>query len=137
MFNGFAESAVSGGTLGGFLLLAFALLIGHALADYPLQGAFLATGKNRNGDPSDFFGGTSVPKRLWLHALTAHSLIHAGFVWVITGSAALALAEFILHWIIDLIRCDERISYNIDQLFHCLCKLAYAALLASGMRMPF
>lgn len=137
MFNGFVEKAVAAGTLEGFLLIAFALFIGHALADYPLQGAFLASGKNRNGDSSVLFGGSSVPKGLWIHALTAHSLIQAGGVWLITGSVFLALVEFVAHWIIDFVRCDERISFNTDQLLHFLCKVVYAALLVSGMTLPF
>lgn len=137
MINGFSQDMVAAGGLEGFLLLSFAMFIGHALADYPLQGAFLASGKNRNGDASIFFGGSAVPKGLWIHALTAHSLIQAGFVWVITGSAALALAEFIIHWIIDFVRCEEWISFTMDQVLHYLCKVVYAALLVAGVVMPF
>lgn len=136
MFNGFAEKALAAGTLEGFLLVSFALFVGHALADYPLQGAFLASGKNRHGDSSIFFNGSSVPKGLWIHALTAHSLIHAGFVWVITGSAALALAELVIHWIIDFVRCEGWISFTMDQLLHLFCKMSYAALLVAGVVMP-
>ena len=137
MLNEFTDNLVSTGGSGGFLLLCFAMFIGHALADYPLQGSFLAAGKNRNGDCSIFFGDSAVPKGLWIHALTAHSLIHAGAVWVITGSAALGLAELVVHWIIDFIRCDELISYNTDQMLHFLCKIVYAALLIWGVQMPF
>lgn len=137
MFNGFAEKVVTAGTFEGFLLFAFALFIGHALADYPLQGAFLASGKNRNCDCSMFFVGSSVPKGLWIHALTAHSLIHAGAVWLITGSVFLGLVELVVHWLIDFVRCDERISFNTDQLLHYLYKVVYALLLVSGVALPF
>lgn len=137
MLNEFAGNLVATGGVQGFLLLCFALFIGHALADYPLQGAFLASGKNRNGDASIFFSGTEVPKGLWIHALTAHSLIQAGAVWLITGSGLLSLVEFVLHWIIDFIRCDDWISFNMDQMLHFACKVIYAAILVAGVTMPF
>lgn len=137
MFSEFTENLIAAGGVGGFLLLCFAMFIGHALADYPLQGSFLAAGKNRNGDCSIFFGGSAVPKGLWIHALTAHALIHAGAIWVVTGSATLSVAEFFIHWIIDFIRCEDRISFTTDQLLHYSCKIVYAALLVAGIVMPF
>jgi hypothetical protein len=78
-----------------------------------------------------------VPKGLWIHALTAHSFIQAGAVWLITGSGALAFVEFIIHWFIDFIRCDNWISFSTDQLIHYFCKVVYAALLIWGVTMPF
>jgi hypothetical protein len=54
-------------------------LVGHAVADYPLQGDFLA----------------------WTQALAAHALIHAGAVALATGSAALGVPEFACHAAID------------------------------------
>ncbi len=70
----------------------FAMLIGHAIADYPLQGDFLARGKNHR-NPS--------PGMAWWIILPMHSLIHAGAVWAVTGSSALGLAEFAVHCVID------------------------------------
>lgn len=137
MIGEFTENLVEAGGGGGFFLLCFAMFIGHALADYPLQGSFLASCKNRNSDNSIFFGESPVPKGLWIHALTAHSLIHAGAVWVITGSAMLSVIEFVLHWAIDFIRCDGRVSFTTDQLLHFSCKIVYAALLMWGGKMPF
>lgn len=118
-------------------MLTIALLIGHALGDYPLQGAFLSSTKNRNLDSSIFFGNSEVPRGLWIHALTAHSLIQAGMVWVITGSAFLGLAEFVLHWITDFVRCEGWISFNTDQLIHAGCKVLFAAVVCSEIRLPF
>ena len=137
MLNDFTENLVAMGGVGSFLLLCFALFIGHAVTDYPLQGAFLASGKNRNDDSSIFFSDSSVPKGLWIHALTAHSFIQAGAVWLITGSAALALVELTLHLAIDFIRCDNWISFSTDQLLHYFCKVVYAALLIWGVTIPF
>ncbi|MDP4625054.1 MAG: DUF3307 domain-containing protein [Akkermansiaceae bacterium] len=138
MLTEFASAQVAIGGVGGVFLLFFAMAIGHAFADYPLQGTFLAIGKNRHLDSSQLFGGNDAPKDLWIHALSAHSLIHSGFVWAITGSGLLALVEFILHWITDFIRCERWISYSADQGIHFSCKLIYAVVLVwCGEQVPF
>lgn len=51
--------------------LAIALLAGHALADYPLQGDFLSKAKNRTAP---------IPGVPWQQALGAHVVIHGAFV---------------------------------------------------------
>jgi hypothetical protein len=117
----------------GAAALMFALVIGHAVADYPLQGSFLASAKNRHLDPTDLFGETSPPRGLWIHALTAHSLIHAGAVWLVTGSLLLGSVELVLHWLIDFIRCEKKIGYTTDQMLHVACKAAYAVVIAFGL----
>ncbi len=109
-----------------------ALLIGHVLADYPLQGGFLATAKNRHHDASVLFSGESPPRGLWVHALTAHSLVHAAAVWLITGSLALGLIEWVLHWLIDYAKCERWLNFNTDQALHILCKAAYVAAIMLG-----
>ncbi len=102
------------------LTLFLLLIIGHALADYPLQGEFLAKAKNR------FAPVAGVP---WYQALGAHSLIHGGAVGWITGSILLGVLETVSHFVIDDLKCGRRISYNIDQLLHVLCKLLWVLLL--------
>ena len=133
MTSEFADRLIATGGLEGIFFLSLAMIMGHALGDYPLQGAFLASCKNRNTDSSVFFGGSSIPAGLWIHALTAHSLIQAGIVWIISGSAAAAAIELILHWITDFIRCEGWISYTFDQVIHVSCKIAFACLLAYGV----
>ncbi len=113
-------------SLGPWALL-FALIIGHALADYPLQGKFLAIRKNRHIKPLEY--GADVPATIWVYCLSAHSLVHAGAVWVITGSAALGFAEFVLHWAIDFAKCEKWTTFHQDQGLHLLSKLAYVLLL--------
>ncbi len=104
------------------LKLLFALVIGHALADYPLQGEYLALHKNRHYiDASN----REEPSGLWIHCLLAHSLIHAGFVWLITGRSILALAEFILHAALDMAKCEHKTGYHMDQTLHISFKLIY------------
>lgn len=101
--------------------LLFWMVVGHALADYPLQGDFLATAKNRN---------TPLGKVFWPHALSAHALIHAGFVAAVTGSVALGLAEAVAHFLTDALKCDGKISLNVDQGVHLACKVLWAAVAA-------
>lgn len=96
--------------------MLFFLIVGHFLADYPLQGDFLATAKNRN---------TELGKIFWRHALTAHAMIHAGFVAIITGSIFLGLAEALIHGYTDFLKCEGRISLNQDQAVHIGCKVLW------------
>ena len=116
----------------GVLYIFLALAIGHAVADFPLQGSFLAKAKNRHSDISHYLG-EGASSKIWLHAMTAHSLIHAGAVWLITGSFALAMIELVAHWFIDYIKCEGWIGFNTDQFLHYLCKIIYAMLLYFGM----
>lgn len=97
------------------ILLTFA----HAVADYPLQGAFLAKAKNRFNP---------VPETPWYQAMFGHCLIHAGAVWLITGSTWLMAAEFVIHWLTDDAKCAKKINYNTDQAIHIGCKVVWAAI---------
>jgi len=116
----------------GMAILAFALVIGHVLADYPLQGKFLATAKNRHANSDTLLGETETPRGLWIHALTAHAMIHCAAVWLISGSLLLGLIELVLHWVIDFIRCEKKIGYTTDQMLHVACKIGYAAAIIYG-----
>jgi hypothetical protein len=102
---------------GSSLLLM--LLAGHALADFPLQGAFLAEGKNRH---------TPIGRVWWPHALTAHAMIHGGFVTILTGSTALGFAEVVTHWLTDWLKYEGRIGLHADQAIHIVCKLLWCSL---------
>lgn len=97
-----------------FLLLIF----GHALADYPLQGDFLARAKNRMAP---------IPGFPWWQALGAHAVIHGGVVGIITGIWWLGLAEAAVHFVTDDLKCRGRIGLNTDQAIHVACKAAWAA----------
>lgn len=101
------------------------LIAAHFLADYPLQGDFLANGKNRK---------KPIPGIPFYHPLTAHAAIHGGFVGVITGSLWLGLAETVIHWITDDAKCRGWISYNTDQAIHIGCKVAWTVLIAWGLQ---
>lgn len=114
--------------------LGFAFLVGHAIADYPLQGEFLALYKNHRIAPdSRHFNKPESLRGLWFHCLTAHSLIHAGAVWAISGVFVLGLIEFVLHWILDFLKSAGWTNLHSDQLLHILCKGGYVALLQFGV----
>lgn len=97
--------------------LFFLMVFAHALADYPLQGDFLAKAKSHKAP---------IPGVPWYQALSAHSAIHAGAVGLITGSVVLALAEFFIHCATDFLKCDGKISFNTDQFIHVACKAIWA-----------
>lgn len=95
----------------------FCLVVGHALADYPLQGDFLAKGKNHL---------TPIPSIPWWICMSAHCLIHAGVVAWITGSVWLGCLEFFAHFLIDHDKCAGTYDFKIDQLMHVVYKLPWA-----------
>lgn len=97
-------------------LLLIALLTAHALADYPLQGDFLAKAKNRTAP---------IPGVPWQQALGAHVIIHGGLVALITGIWWLFFAEAAIHWLTDDAKCRGRLTFNQDQAIHLACKLAW------------
>ena len=101
------------------ITLLLLLLFAHALADYPLQGDFLAKAK---------FG--TIPGIPGWYALATHSLIHAGFVLWLTDSLVLFTVEFVAHYLIDTLKIKRRISFMIDQALHIACKVGYVAWLA-------
>lgn len=107
-----------------YVTVFFLLIFFHFLADYPLQGDFLAKAKNRHNP---------IPGIPWQHAMVAHCGIHSGFVFLATGNLFLAYLEFIAHLLIDKAKCDEVISYNTDQALHIATKILLVVLLMVGV----
>ncbi len=103
--------------------LFFAFLVVHTLADFPLQGDYLAREKVRK---------MATCRTDWLIALSAHSIIHAGGVWLLTGSLGLGVTEFFLHWLIDFAKGEGKFGVVVDQSLHLLCKLGYVVFLSYG-----
>jgi hypothetical protein len=104
------------------MILFFQLMIGHALADFVLQTDTMARAKDRHSDFSKGKGESFPP---WYYWLAAHALVHGGVVFVVTGSAVLALVEVILHSAIDYAKCERWIGFHQDQALHVLCKAGY------------
>lgn len=102
-----------------YIWIFYLLILFHFIADYPLQGDFLSKAKNKN---------TDVGKLFWIHALTAHSFIHSGFVSIVTGNLFLGLFEFVSHFITDYLKCQNKITLNQDQFIHILSKLLWVIL---------
>ena len=97
-----------------------ALMIGlHMLADYPLQGDFLAKAKNRRAP---------IPGVPWWQALGAHSIIHGLAVGIVTRRLSLGIAETLVHAWTDDAKCRGRLTYNQDQAIHLTCKAIWAVL---------
>jgi len=104
------------------LLLLFA---GHALCDFPLQGEFLATRKN------PFLADPNLRAYGWKKAMSAHCLIHAGMVTLITGSVFLGGLEFLVHFATDYGKCRDWIDSDLDQAIHYVSKILWAILAVS------
>lgn len=106
------------------LELFAALIVGHAVADYPLQGDFLAKAKNRTAP---------IPGIPWTDAMLAHVVMHGGVVWLLTQSLWLGLAEAAVHFIIDDAKCRGRIGFRTDQLLHLAFKALWVGAVALGV----
>lgn len=96
-----------------------AMVAAHALADYPLQGDFLAKAKNRTAP---------IPGVPWYHALGAHAIIHGAAVAIITKSHVLGIAEAVVHAVTDDLKCRGKLSFDQDQTIHIASKALWAAL---------
>ncbi|MGH8455076.1 MAG: DUF3307 domain-containing protein [Nevskiales bacterium] len=107
----------------GFWGVLFWLMVGHSLADYPLQSEWMVHAKNRhNIQPST---SSKRPDLIWLHVLSAHAAIHGGFVALITQNLWLGLAEFWAHYIIDYGKSEHWYGFHTDQFLHIACKLVW------------
>lgn len=96
--------------------LLFFLLGWHCLADYPLQGDFLAKAKNPLAP---------VPGVPWWQAMWSHALIHGAGVAALTGIWWLGLLEMFAHALIDEAKCRHWISFREDQGLHVACKFVW------------
>lgn len=102
--------------------LFFQLLIAHAVADFALQGDAMGAGKNRH---HTIHTNTNSHFPSWHYWMSAHSLIHGGAVYIVTGSMMLGMIETVLHALIDFSKCEDWINMHADQALHILCKIAY------------
>lgn len=105
-----------------FARILLLLIAAHIICDTALQDARMSASKRRNGGEAP-----------WYIALAGHSIIHSAAVLLITGSLALAVVEFVAHWLIDYWKCEGRIDFKQDQFLHVMCKLAYAVVVLAGV----
>lgn len=111
-------------------LMLAALFLAHAIADGPMQPHFIGSYKNRFMRGSGRKILRSPNMLLWPLVLGLHASIHAAFVGLITGSAALGLAEFAAHFAIDYGKSLELYEFKTDQALHIGCKVLWVAALA-------
>ena len=105
----------------------FFLLAAHALADFPLQSDAMAQCKCRG---SGHAAAKTVP---WYYWLTFHAMIHGaavGLVLKLYGAGeslvvGLAIAEAVVHWLIDFGKCAKFYTIHADQGMHLVCKVAW------------
>jgi hypothetical protein len=120
--------------------MLFFFVAGHALMDYSLQTDPMAVCKcRRANNPIQ----RSVP---WFYWLTAHALLHGAAVGIIVWwgyrdlwgndiwnvAIGFAIAETVIHWLIDLGKCEKLYGIHVDQSLHLICKVIWWGLLTSG-----
>lgn len=98
-------------------MLALMLIAAHWVADYPLQGDFLARAKAEG------------PLRVY--HLVAHAGIHGGAVALVTGSVWLGLAEWAAHTLVDELKVRGWTTFALDQILHVVCKIAWLLIVFS------
>jgi hypothetical protein len=109
----------------------FWLLVGHAVADLPLQAGPMAAEKCRRSTSAL---QKSVP---WYYWLSAHALIHGGAVFAATGSLVLGLAETVVHWFIDFGKCEGWFGIHVDQALHVGCKVLWVVVVYNWPDLAF
>ncbi len=106
--------------------LLFLFLVGHAVCDFVLQGEIMGTAKNRTKWLAAGHDPSFPP---WYYWLGAHAFTHGGAVFLISGLWQLGAIETVLHAAIDFSKCEGRLSFDMDQALHLVCKLVYVAVL--------
>lgn len=101
------------------------LLLGHFVADYPLQTDFVAKFKCRKA---------SLPAVPWYYVMSGHCATHAVAVYLVTGSLPLATLELVAHFGIDVAKCEGWTNIHVDQALHVVCKIAWTALFLANIR---
>ena len=92
------------------LIMLSMLLCCHFLLDFAIQGDFVAKFKARNVDGNH--------NTTWQWVLTAHAASHTLPVVIITQSLLLGGIMFLSHFIIDFLKCEQKLNFNQDQTLH-------------------
>lgn len=94
--------------------MLFLMLIGHAIADGPLQPGWLSRDKRHEW------------WQIRWSALGFHGSVHGFFVMIFTGRPELFFAELVTHVAIDYAKSRGRLSMEADQALHVVCKIVWA-----------
>jgi hypothetical protein len=103
----------------GLITLFVTLLCTHFLLDFAIQGDFVAKYKARIVDEKE--------NVFWKWVLTAHAASHTLPVLILTQSVLLGLLMFTSHFVIDFLKCEQKINFNQDQTLHILVIAAITA----------
>ena len=103
--------------------LLILLILGHFVADFPLQGDRMAVEKCPGKD-------VVLDWRWWL---SAHAGTHGFVVALLTGVPILGLAEMFFHAAIDYGKCRFRYTLAADQLMHGACKVLWVMVLTKWL----
>lgn len=109
-----------------FLTLIVKCYFAHALGDFAFQSDSMAKGKNRHN-----FDITKVPKgqkpiNCWFFWMSAHALVNGALFYFFTGCLFIGILESLLHFFIDVIKCENKTNPIQDQLLHCGCIIFYS-----------
>lgn len=92
------------------LIMLSTLLCCHFLLDFAIQGDFVAKFKARNVDNNH--------NSMWKWVLTAHAASHTLPVIILTQSLLFGGIMFLSHFIIDFLKCEQKLNFNQDQTLH-------------------
>lgn len=96
--------------------ILFLMLFTHVLGDFILTTEASSRYKNQHIDrPSGVPG--------WGYWLTAHAFLHGGLIYFVTENWLIAMYIFLMHWIIDYVKCNDKINADQDQVLHISCIL--------------
>ena len=102
------------------LKVLYLLLIGHVFGDFVFQSDYMAKAKNTRVAYDERKSLVEAYIVLW-----AHSAVHGYFVYLVTGSIVLGLAETFVHAMIDNAKCNGVFGYGVDQALHVGCKVVW------------
>lgn len=113
------------------LPLLFKLILGHFIADIPLQSKEMGKQKNPySQSPKAYDPTVHGPMfKSWMYYMAAHASIHASVVWLLTGRYEWGMVEFFAHYVTDTIKSYFRLPIHIDQAAHLAFKVIYAYIL--------
>lgn len=112
--------------------LFFLFLGAHAVADFALQTEWIATNKNRHVRERLTAEARATSQVVWPHLMTAHALHHGLFVFLISHSLILGVAETVVHWITDFGKCEKWYGFHMDQFIHVATKGLWVLALAQN-----
>lgn len=106
----------------------FLMMFLHCLGDFALQSDAMAKGKNRHRKP-DYIPKGQKYKKTWPYWLLSHAFIQGGLIYIFTGNLMISLNEFLLHFVIDFIKCENITNPHHDQALHFFCRITYSIIL--------